>query len=66
LVRGCLKGWVNLFDSGTGEEIEFSSDKDGGCAKNIWDIFPAWLIKSIMEYVKKISGLTSADELSLK
>jgi hypothetical protein len=67
VVRRCLVGWRNLFDAGTGEEIEYTKDTDdNGCDKKIWSTFPVWLVRELMEYIRKISGLTSVEELSLK
>jgi hypothetical protein len=66
IIRACILGWSNLYDSGTGEEIEFKADPAGGADKTLWEILPRWLITSLMEYVKKISGLSLIDELSLK
>jgi len=66
IVRGCVVGWINLFDAGTGGEIDFRAEATGGCDKGLWASFPVWLIRELMDYVRKISGLTSVDELGLK
>jgi hypothetical protein len=66
LIRACVLGWKNLFDSGLGEEIEYSSSPTGGCEESLFKRLPIWIVRSIMEFVKKISGLSVAEELSLK
>lgn len=58
IVKDCILGWSNLYDAATGEEIEFV---DGNK-----DVLPAWIIASILEFVRKISGLYEPEELSLK
>ena len=60
LVRGCIKGWANLFDAGTGEEIVFKDDKD------IFNSFPKWLTNAITDQIRRISGLSSVEDLGLK
>ena len=62
IVRMCVKSWKNIYDAGTGEEIIFSESE----VKDLFKCLPIWIIKNITEFVKKISGLTTADELGLK
>jgi len=64
--RGCVLGWSNLFNAGTGEEIEFKGDTNGACVSELYAILPEWLKRSISEYIKKISGLNEPEILSLK
>lgn len=66
IIRGCLIGWHNLFDAGTGEEIIFKGDSNGGCEAEAWDALPVWLHRDFMEYVRKMSGLTGVEDLGLK
>lgn len=66
IVRGCVMGWRNLFDAGTGGEIIYKTDPSGGCEKSIWETFPVWLVRELMDYIRKISGLTAVEELGLK
>ena len=56
----CIVGWKNLFDAATGEEIEYK------CDKGIYSTFPLWLQLSITQYIKKISGISSVEDGSLK
>ena len=58
VLRGCVKGWSNLYDAGTGEEIAFS--KEG------FDRLPGFIISGIRASVEKISGLSEITKLSLK
>ena len=58
VLRGCVKGWSNLYDSGTGAEIEFSKDE--------FNRLPGFIINAIRKEVEKISGLTEITKLSLK
>jgi hypothetical protein len=66
LVRECVCGWKNLFDVGTREEIEFVKSPEGGCEEKVFQSLPVWLKRSILEFVKKISGLSEPEELSIK
>jgi hypothetical protein len=58
LILSCVRGWTNLFDSGSGEEVLFTEDA--------LNYLPNWLINSITDHVRKISGLTLAEDLGLK
>lgn len=66
ITRACVLSWDNFFDSGSGEEIEYKSDTTGGVDKDLWAKIPQWIVNSISEYVRKISGLSAVNELSLK
>ena len=66
LIRACVLGWVNLFDAGSGEEIDYEASPTGGCKDEIFDRLPLWVVVSLMEFIKKITGLSSAEDLSLK
>lgn len=66
LVRKCVVGWENLFDAGTGMEILYKEDSDKGCDKDLWVRLPVWLVRVLLEGVRKISGLTPIDELGLR
>jgi hypothetical protein len=66
LIRGCVMGWVTLFDSGNGEEIEYKAAPNGGCEKSLFERLPSWESAAITEFVRKISGLSRAEELGLK
>ena len=58
VLRGCVKGWSNLYDSGSGEEIAFSKDE--------FNRLPGFIINAIRKDVEKISGLSEITKLSLK
>jgi hypothetical protein len=58
VLRGCVKGWSNLYDAGTGEEIEFS--------KEAFNTLPGFIISGIRTSVEKISGLSEVTKLGLK
>lgn len=60
LIRACVIDWSNLYDSGNGEEILFTNDKI------IFNSFPQWLLSAITNEVRKISGLSSIEDLGLK
>lgn len=66
VIRKCVLGWKNLFDVGTMEEIEFVADSSGGCDEKLFCQLPVWLQRGILEFVKKISGLSEPEELSIK
>jgi hypothetical protein len=57
IIKKCIIGWKNLFDAATGEEIEY---------KDVFNLFPLWLKRSISSFIDKISGLSPVDTLSLK
>lgn len=60
VICGCVKSWTNLYDAGSGEEIEYKKDKE------LFNRLPGWLINSITDRVRRISGLMSAEDLGLK
>jgi|GEM_PF-2151868 hypothetical protein len=66
IIRGCILGWHNIFDSGSGTEIEFIPSTNGGCEEKLFRAFPDWVIVKIMNFVRTISGLSSPEELSIK
>jgi hypothetical protein len=66
VIRDCIVGWENLFDSGNGEEVEFVATAKGGCDENLFKRLPMWLVRSLMTFIRKISGLTDFEDLSLK
>lgn len=63
IIRHCVTGWINLFDAGTGEEIDFDGKE---CSRELWDLLPQWLQAWLMNFIRKISGMSNADELGLK
>jgi hypothetical protein len=60
IIRECIKSWTNLYDAGSGEEIDFKKDKE------LFNRLPNWLINSITDRIRRISGLSSAEDLGLK
>ena len=66
IISACILGWVNLFDAGNGREIEFKASPSGGCDEKIFKLLPGWLQGSILDFVRNISGLSLAENLSLR
>jgi hypothetical protein len=66
IFRACVLGWVNLFSTGTCEEILFKPDVDKGADKEIWNSFSEAIKKPIFLFIRKISGLLTIDQLGLK
>ena len=66
VIRGCVIGWKNLFDAGSGEEIEFIPAASGGCDEKLFKIIPDWLTVKILDFIRTISGLSAPEELSTK
>jgi hypothetical protein len=65
--RGCVLGCKNLFDLGSGEEIQYKSAPSGGMDKDIWKSLPDTAMKDqIIRFIRKISGLLSIEMLGLK
>jgi hypothetical protein len=62
LICNCVKGWRNFFDAGTGAEILYEESTYRDIVKRL----PLWLSRSMLNYVKKISGLTAIEDLGLK
>jgi hypothetical protein len=58
---GCVAGWKNFFDPGTGMEIIFPSGRD-----ELFENLPQWAVISLIEEIRRLSCLTSAEELSIK
>jgi hypothetical protein len=66
IIRSCIVGWVNFFNSGTGEEIGYRSAPQGGVDKELYQILPSAIQVSITKFIKKISGLSTMEELGLR
>ena len=58
ILCGCISGWSNYFDSGTGEEIEYNEENK----KKL----PDWIVIRIADFIKKISTINAPENLSLK
>jgi hypothetical protein len=63
-VIACVVGWENLFDAGTCEEIVYPKEETEKEA--LYKRLPAWIRMQIMDQVKTISCLNTADALGLK
>lgn len=66
IIRACVLGWDNLYDSGTGDLIEPKMDTNGGVDKDQWAKLPVWIVTDLFEKVRLISGISKVDNLSLK
>jgi hypothetical protein len=67
IFRGCLIGWRDFFDLGSGEEIVFTPETaGGGCSNESWDVIPSWMHDPIRLFIRTISCLTPVEALSLK
>ena len=65
LSRVVIKGWQNFYDSGTGEEIEYKADINGGADKDIWDSIPENVRATILQKAMSISGLVYLEQVGL-
>lgn len=66
LTRFNTKGWQNLFDIGTKEELAYKEDPDGGCEKELFNRIPEAIIGQLFFEITKISGLLDTTLLGLK
>ena len=64
-IRKKVVGWVNLFDSATGEEIEFEADPSGGCTETAFEKLSSWIILVIIGKIHYISAMGSLEKKSL-
>jgi hypothetical protein len=64
--RKIVKGWRNLFDAGTGEDIPFKADALGICERELWESIPPMIRGAIFTRCIVISGLMFGDKLGLK
>ena len=58
--------FIQSYDTGTGEAIEYKTGKSGGCEPELYARLPKWLQTEILEYIRKLSGLTPLESLGLK
>lgn len=63
--RKAVVGWKNVFDAGSGNEIDFVAESSGGCDKALWDALPDTLYVELFKYVSQISGLALREKVSL-
>lgn len=66
LSRKAVVGWKHLYDVGTGDEIEYVQDPEGGADKELYEIIPVTLKAMILVEAIKISGLLDLSKLGLK
>jgi len=64
--RKVVVGWENLYDAGSGEEIEYVQDSTGGADKELYDVLPVTVKALILVQAVKISGLLDLSKLGLK
>jgi hypothetical protein len=62
--RKIVTGWRNLFDAGTGEEIQYSGVD--GCSASLWEDIPSMVRGAIFSRAILISGLLFGERLGLK
>ena len=66
LTRKCITGWVNLFDAGSGEEIEYKQDsQQAGADAETFDILPVTIKADLFRKVMSMHGLSGTDKASL-
>jgi hypothetical protein len=63
--RKATVGWRNVFDAGSGNEIDYVADSTTGCDKALWDALPDTLYVELFKYVSQISGLALREKTSL-
>lgn len=56
-IRKAVIGWSNLIDAGSGEDISFEADADGGCDKGLFDQIPTPIIIDLLNKIMVISGI---------
>jgi hypothetical protein len=64
--RACISGWKNLIDIGTGEEVDFVGSASAGCDKAVYSNLPRWMRGELFSFIKKISSISTPEELSIK
>lgn len=64
-VRVVISGLDNLYDSATGELIEYKASPDGGMDKDLYGLLPIHITSDILMYVSRISGLIPPEKASL-
>lgn len=63
--RKVVMGWKNLFDVGTGEEIEYTQDVNGGADKEKFEMITPDMKASILVESVRISGLLNLSKVGL-
>jgi hypothetical protein len=61
--RKACTGWKNLFDAGSGKEVDYSGT--AGCDRVLWDNIPSTIIEDLFTRCSKISGLMEQEKTSL-
>jgi len=65
LTRKAITGWQNVFDVGTGNEIDYKPDPDGGLDKELYSALPVIVCIQIFQEIAKISGLMDVTKMGL-
>lgn len=60
MLHSCVTGWKNLFNAATGEEIPYQQGEQA------YSMLPLWVRRNISEYIKRISGVSEPERLSIK
>lgn len=63
--RKITVGWENLFDSESGEEVEFKADSEGRCDKETFEKLPRIIRGVLLAKSREISGLYGGEKLGL-
>lgn len=58
IMQACVSGWTNLYDVGTGNIIEYDP--------KLYRHLPQYIRNELLEFILQISGLSLAEDLSLK
>ena len=56
LIRSHIVGWSNLYDLSTDTIIDFISDEDEGCSKDLFEMLPNQIKINILTYISQMSG----------
>ena len=65
IVRILIVGMKNLYDSATGQLIEYVSAPDGGMDKELYSTLPIHITSDILIYASRISGLLPPEKVGL-
>lgn len=65
LCRKLVIGWEQIFDIGTGEEMTYAADPQGGADTKLWAAQPVVNKSAIFSKVMQLHGLVDVEKLGL-
>jgi hypothetical protein len=65
LTKGLIVGWQNVFEVGTGDELDFIGES-GSCTSSLFDMLPVIIKNQLFSRVMQMHGLMDTTKMGLQ